>query len=299
MKFLFLSLICLAKLLPLAAQHAAVDEAVETAAWAEEGDQLAPLTRQEAEILVADEMNLAKQREKERLAQIKADPASHVATHAQGARRVIMRRVASKPWTAKPHIEISDGTAAWTEEQLAEWRDTHRAFRTIILSATVFDRKISELVWRRGDVEFTVLSNVDFNYLTMVGGFESGRTHWSAFFFVDNVDSEEEERFARLAAKNGWEHLPRTSPDEALFQSDKPDYLIYAENEAEVPLELTEELDALHQHYEANEEKLKIAWQRQQALNEARRAWMEANPPKPRDTIINFWPVRRGTRGKN
>lgn len=208
MKFLFLSLICLAKLLPLAAQHAAVDEAIKTAAWAEEGDQLAPLTRQEAEILVADEMNLAKQREKERLAQIKADPASHVATQAQGTRRVIMRRVASKPWTAKPHIEAYDGTGTWTEEQLAEWRDAHGPYRTVILSATVFDRKMSELVWIKGNVEFTILSNVDFNYLTMVGGFESGRTHWSAF----STKSPENTR----ASSNPWRfssaRAPRPTP---------------------------------------------------------------------------------------
>jgi len=257
------------------------------------------LSAQEAKAMVDEEVDLALKREKERLAEIKSVMAIHVTKSPLPSQKVTMRRVASKPWPARPPVEIPDGAVVWTEEQLAAWRDTQVESRTVILSATVFDRKITELTWRNDGKEFTAISNIDFNYLAPIIGFDNGKTHWSAFFFVENVKSEKRERGARLAMINGWEHVARTIPDAKLLQSDAADYKIYADDAEDVPLDLIAELDALHEHYAANEKELKVAWQHREALNDARRAWAEANQAQPKDTVINFWPVRSRAQAKD
>ncbi|MEX1115127.1 MAG: hypothetical protein WEB53_07750 [Akkermansiaceae bacterium] len=253
------------------------------------------LTSSKAEAIVYQEMRLAAQREKERLRSIHAAPALSTWQIGRTTPKITMRRLAPKTWPVKPAPVVGE----WTEEQKAEWRDSRQDFRTMQLSATVFDRKLSELQWRKGALDFTVLSNIDFNYISMIGWLESGQTHWSTFFFVSNIDSEREQSYARKAMEKGEVYTPQTVPDGSMLKSDRPDYVIYAKPGEEVPTDLVEEMDALHQHYAINEQALKVAWQNRQEMNEALRAWHEANPPIPRDTVINFWPVRSRTNGKN
>lgn len=121
------------------------------------------------------------------------------------------------------------------------------------------------------------------------------------------MDSEQEAPKALLAAEKGLPYTPRTAdrwlkilpsdflPSALLHDSTtspSPQYLIFAEKESEIPAELYEELDALHKYYHLNEERLIVEYERRKVLNEARRAWREANPPEPKDAVINFWRVR-------
>lgn len=266
---------------------------------ADEEKNQAPLTRSEASVLIKEQMRVAAQREQERLQSIKTIPALETREIGQSTPKIILRRLNPKPWPVKPIAEPAPGVVSRTEEEKAAWRASRQRFRTLQVSATVFDRKLSEIHWRKGELEFTVLSNVDFNYLSMIGWLESGQTYWSTFFFVSNVDSEQEQRFARMAEAKGRTYIPRPVPDGCMLESGKADYVIYAGPEEEIPADLFEEMDALHQHYAANEQALKVAWQNRQLLNAAQLDWQKANPPAPRDTVINFWPIRSRVHGKN
>ncbi len=175
---------------------------------------------------------------------------------------------------------------------MGEWLSGLPRTETLHLSATVFDRSCTELVWRKDDKTFTILSNIDFNYMTTVGGFDDRGVDWSVLFFVDNIDPAKELIRARRAAEYGIIYIPRGMPDTTILSADHADYVIYAESAADVPEDLVEELEAVHRYYAANEGNLKIAWQRRQALAEARRAWQAAHPPKAGNTVINFRPVR-------
>ncbi len=267
----------------------------QVATAAEEIPVPALLTRPEAEAVIKEQMHLAATREKERLQSINAASAVSTMQIGSSTPKIIMRRLTPKAWPVNPAPVAGE----WTEEQRAEWRATRQHFRTMQLSATVYDRRLSEIQWRKGALEFTLLSNVDFNYLSMIGWLESGQTHWSTFFFVNNIDSEREQRYARMAEAKGAIYISRRVPDGSMLDSEKADYVIYAEPGVKVPSELIEEMDALHQHYAANEQALKTSWQNRQELTKAHRAWQKANPPVPKDTVINFWPVRSRTNGKN
>jgi len=110
---------------------------------------------------------------------------------------------------------------------------------------------------------------------------------------VDRVDAEEEARFAEQVKAFGGEYTPRTRPDKSLFTSmEVPEYLVLAERGQEIPEEVFTRLDAIHSYYLANEKTLAIKFQRREALAEAHRKWREENPEEPKDTIINFWPIR-------
>lgn len=268
--------------------------AVPSLASADQTDTSALLTRPDADVIVKEQMRLADQREKERLQSIHSAPALSIVQVGGSTPKIIMRRLVPKTWPVKPAPVAGE----WTEEQRAEWRSKRQHFRTMQLSATVYDRRLSEVRWRKNGLEFTLLSNVDFNYLSMIGWLENDRTRWSTFFFVNNIDSEREQRFAGLAEAKGATYTPRPVPDGSVLDFGKADYVIFAEPGDEIPDELVEEMDLLHQHYAANEQALRTSWQNRQELAKAHRAWQKANPPAPKDTVINFWPVRSRTNGR-
>lgn len=58
------------------------------------------------------------------------------------------------------------------------------------------------------------------------------------------------------------------------------------------------QISFLRCYYAANHEEMQIRYDNAQKLREAKAAYLEANPPKERDTIINFRP-RKHTPGSH
>lgn len=85
--------------------------------------------------------------------------------------------------------------------------------RTLNLTALVYDRSFTEITWREEESgeAWTVLSNIDFRYLSGIGSFEDEKHHWSTFLFVSEIDSEKEQETARRAAEEGFNYPPRTA----------------------------------------------------------------------------------------
>lgn len=284
-------------------------------------------TRAEADLAIATEMQARQAREADRKASIEAVTAIEEWEVDRGVQKTILRRVAPPI----PHLrdeansenlkfEVAPSTdGARTEEELAVLLAEQPIHRNLNLTALVFDDTFTEITWRDDNHrEWTVLSNIDFRYLGGMGSFEDDNYYWSTFLFVYEVDSNNEADIAQQAAAKGYEYEPRTADSwlslipEDFLVSGEPEYLIVTSSPQQraefqisnaeyqmvspearpVPVALYEELDALHAHYKANEERLIAEFKRSKVLNEARRAWHEANPPEPKDTVINFWKVR-------
>ncbi len=199
----------------------------------------------------------------------------------------------------------------WTEEEIAAWMAKQPVSRTLHLSATVYDHRFTKITWRDEHQQvWTILSNIDFRYLSGIGSFDDDRHHWMTFLFVDEVETAREAETVRLAAEKGLHYRPRNidhlltlAPPDFLAApplgnsgtsslSPLPAYLVITESEASpIPEALYEELDALHQFYHDNEERLIAEYERRKVMDEARRDWREANPPEPKDTVFNFWKV--------
>lgn len=259
-------------------------------------------TRAEADLAIAAEMQARQARDADRKASIEAVAALEEWEVDHGVRKTILRRVAPQPVTFNlpnpPVVATTEQT--WTEEELAALLAEQPIHRNLNLTALVFDDTFTEITWRDDNHrEWTILSNIDFRYLGGIGSFEDDNYYWSTFLFVYEVDSNKEADIAQQAAAKGYEYEPRTADSwlslipEDFLVSGEPEYLIVTEDEATaIPVALYEELDALHAHYKSNEERLIAEFKRSKVLNEARRAWHEANPPEPKDTVINFWKVR-------
>lgn len=257
-------------------------------------------TKAQAEAMIAAEMAAGQQREADRKAAIEAVPAVEEWELDQGDRKTIIRQIAPPVPEATVKSQISPAVAKpWTEEEIAAWMADQPIFRNLNVTAVVFDRTFTELTWRDADrLEWTILSNIDFRYLGGIGHFEDESHHWMTFIFVYEADSEKERIRASLAADMGFPYEARSAdrwlslvPADFLSR-DRLEYFVFAEQEAAVPAALYEELDALHRYYDANEAQLKASYERNKVLNEARRAWHEANPPETKDGVMNFWKIR-------
>jgi len=210
--------------------------------------------------------------------------------------KTIFRRVAPPPESFASREKAEPVRREWSEEEIAEFlrRESEgKPQLNISLSATVFDEEVTEIrLWHEGE-SYNALSNVPFSYLQVIGSFEDETAQWSFYGMVDRVDAEEEALFAERVKAFGGEYTPRPRPDKNLFSSmEGPEYLVIAERGQVVPEEVLIRLDAIHRYYLANEKVLAIQYQRREALAEAHRKWRDENPEEPKDTIINFWPIK-------
>ena len=245
------------------------------------------LSRTEADLMIADEMAQRHQAEMDRRHSILGEDARKTWAFGAPKQGVVLRSVAPRPWTHKKPIRRAVGN-----DDLAHFDYEVPETRTIHLSITVFDHQASELVWRDGQESHTAISNIDFNHLSPIGGFKQDGISWRFFCFVENIDSEKSREFESRAREAGHDAMARIAPDISMLDADQPDYAVYADDADQIPDAMIEALNALHAHYAIHGPRLEAQWKRAQTLNAARRAWHEANPPVPRDTITNFWPVR-------
>lgn len=272
-------------------------------------------SKSEAIAIIAAEGHARELKEAHHKATLEAVPASKEWEVDHGDRKAVIRRIAPPPARviarSKTSINRTSDVPIWTEEEIDAWLAEQAISRTLHLSATVYDRRFTKISWRdEHQQEWTILSNIDFRYLSGIGSFDDDRHHWMTFLFVHEVDTAREAETVRLAAEKGLrykarniDHLLTLAPpdffaapplrnSETSSLSPLPFYFIITESEASpIPDALYEELDALHQFYHDNEERLIVEYERRKVMNEARRAWREANPPEPKDTVINFWKV--------
>ena len=169
-----------------------------------------------------------------------------------------------------------------------------------MLSGTVYDHKFTKLQWQHEGQQYIAWSNIDFNYFRGLTEIETKKTNYLFFLGIGNESSEALKERNRLAKEMGVDgNIEEHIPDLTALKSKKPRFVVIApdrsqkrKKDALIPI------SALHKHYAENEKRLKIQYQRNKALNEARRRYEDENPEEPEDIFINFWPVRSGVQKK-
>jgi hypothetical protein len=157
-----------------------------------------------------------------------------------------------------------------------EWQQKQTHTISLFLSASVVDHRATLLRWWEGGKEYQAWSNVDFKHLTGFVSFSKGDRNFVTFMGVGDVSS------ASLRAESMFQvpaDLPTGKPDFRMVQG--------AGGESEG----YDAIVALHELYATDGERLRAAYELREARRMEAEAELRANPPVPKDIVLNFWKV--------
>jgi len=199
-------------------------------------------------------------------------------THRLKDRKIVMQRVADPglqerpaPPTAKSKEEVEALRAS------PEWQELvakHKKTELVMLSASVVDGKATFLRWWHEGEEYEAWSNVNFNHFSGFAEFEAGEKHYAYMMAVGNFSSAGDRNL-------GWLGKP---PELGM---NYPAFTIVKGDTSKA--DAMAMMVSMHDLYENERGKLVAAHEsrvREQAKQEA---WLKANPPRPKDTVIQFW----------
>lgn len=234
------------------------------------------LTQAEADAVIESEMTVKADREADRRAELLEVPAVQEWTLDRLDQRTVFRHVAPPVHIAEPAEEEMVGKIEETEENSPA--ASERKSMNLTFFVRVFDDELTEIRVAPLADGITILSNVPFTHLPAIESVVMEDAYYSFFSFVDHVESVSEPSSDR--------------PDSTAFSATGPEYLVFAEGDAEVSTDLLEAIDAIHRHYLKHEANFKSRAQRAAVLQAARERYLEENPSVPTERIINFHPVQ-------
>jgi hypothetical protein len=234
---------------------------------------LTPLSDPEADAIVAREIAT---KEKAEAAHIANSMAFNVLERREvnlGGRKLISNRVSDPQLperkTKKRAKPIS--SAAIPPELLNRLsKEQH----TLLLSATIHEGEptVTHLSWRGVDgVEFEAWSSINWNFMRGVVNLSSETDSYLILQGVGPPSFEDE------------------VPDLPPFTEGRAEYFVFADSAADIDGDAYEGIDLLHSYYEANEAALKVRYQRNEAINAAKKRYRAANPEKPKNAVVHFW----------
>ena len=193
-----------------------------------------------------------------------------------GDHKLIVNRVAPPVLRKQRAVGTPPPPPLSAEAVQIELRKQSKKSAVLFLSATVYDREVTQLSWFGEGGECRAFSNIDFNFLNGLGEIETDDTVYTILLGLGNE--------SRAAAAAQIPFLNQFSPTRA-------EYFVVGENGTPATVEALAGLDALHTYYNANRVKLAEDYKKREATRVKRETWLKAHPPVPRDTVINFWPA--------
>ncbi len=175
-----------------------------------------------------------------------------------------------------------------TAEEEAELR-RHESlrFESLFLSVTAYPGKGSVVQWWNENGQQSALSSIDFNHLQHISDFEWNGVYYSTLFFVDSWSPY----FTEDDGTN-----PTTEPIPPFPQTENGSSTFIAVVISEMTQPSAQEvasLEALHAFYDANRIKLIKQSQEMEAARLGQEQWLEANPPIPKDTFVNYFLIKK------
>ena len=200
-------------------------------------------------------------------------------------RSIIVQEVTPPP---QPEPLPAPPVPVFTEEERAARLERWKAaaakrpkYKVHMFSCTVYDAKATRVQWSHKGQFYIAWSKLDWNDFAGVTHFLSGpdpATRHSLLFGIGNVSTTKPTRAGTFRAS-----LPTDFP---AFADDGPDFVI-TKGDAE-NAEATEGFRLLHELHAREKDALLVARANREQMQRDQKAWMEANPPQPKDTIIRF-----------
>ncbi|MEM8867509.1 MAG: hypothetical protein AAGC73_04505 [Verrucomicrobiota bacterium] len=246
-------------------------------------EEVVPKISSEEAAAIVEADQVAKEKAKdEREAELRSAEILETSVADLGNKMVIFNRV-------KATVVNSDTTSEPVEANIPpvpELPTPELASKEVVslaLSGTVYDESISELWWDYEGVRYRIFTNANFLYFSGVGEIEDATTRYSLLMLVIGRSTSGEPSVAEDAP---WRPLLSDFTEGQLEY-----YLMDWGDLLEPDPKALAMIETLLLYYAENSAKMKIAYENAQTIREAREAYLEANPPKKRDTIINFRPT--------
>ncbi len=155
------------------------------------------------------------------------------------------------------------------------------SWNLMLCGATIYDGQYTVVQRLDGTDGLTVISNIDFNYLTSSEGFVAGDTFYEMLFALDNESTATADSVTAGWLAQAHTELTGTSPGYIIVSGTaSPDDLLA--------------LDGLHLYFGANRQQLVSAYQENQARYQAALREQALHPGARPDTVINYWPIKSG-----
>jgi len=207
----------------------------------------------------------------------------------QGGRTITIQKI--KPIALPPPPEPAPPPLAAADpafqERLAQFKEEHPKSDMVMLGATVYRFKDSPprtlvTYWPEGRGEcVTFWSSADFSLISGIFSFVATDGETRSLFMM--WSSTEVDRLADLFAAHGREYegpnIPNFPTGPATFT------IVGAPPDAEtlVPIQ------SLHDLYNSEYAHLKTAWEGRERARIEREAYLKANPPQPKNIVLNYW----------
>lgn len=150
-----------------------------------------------------------------------------------------------------------------------------------VLSATFYEGKATFLRWSYKGEAFEAWSNVNFNYLGGFNEFEGRGRKFSLIMALGTVEQAVQEQQEEALSIPLLPALAKRGPVYMLTKGDDA-------NEKALIM-----MDALHDLYENESERLKLAYQERERNRALRREELRRNPPKKKNEEIFMWKMNQ------
>ena len=203
-----------------------------------------------------------------------------------GNRSLILNRVAPPALPPKPAAPTPQAIVANVDEAVQPAKKT----TVLFLSATVYDRKVTQISFFGAPGKGAIFSNIDFNLLEGMGNFETNDTVYTLMLAVSNQSAEDaaarNQQLAAQGAEMAWARIPQVGE----FSMTRSECIVV--EDAAHPAPTGEELAALHAlhvFFDANKQTLAAAYHEREAKRIAVEQWRVQHPPVPRDVVVHYW----------
>ncbi len=158
------------------------------------------------------------------------------------------------------------------------------------MTATVYDHQITAVTVNQENGSFKAYSDIDFTYLSGIQICETDDSTYSFFLVVDNQDSSALDPNGPQAAELAQARL--VLPVLQNMPAGTASQYGAAAGTADSNPDAIAALDVLHAYYDAASAQLIQAYQQRVAAAAQAALQASQNPPVPKDTTVNFWPIK-------
>lgn len=212
-------------------------------------------------------------------------------------RSIILNRVAPPDLPEPPPAATPLPTP--TAEQVAAYEaelKLQKKYELLCISATVYDHQVTVLRWSDENGSYLAYSNIDFMNFEGQGAFETSDTIYELIMLGVGEDSRDQilaynRSITPAEAAEGITPMD-VPPSVTEFSRTHSEYIVVEDAANPVSNAACAAIDAMHIYYDANKEKLIADHAKMLSARLAKEAWDKEHPPIPKDTVVNFWPVK-------